>query len=585
MKFTSTLCYLILFLLCYTGCNNHTADNVLLREAENLIIANPDSALLLLNSIAEPAKLPEKDYATWCLLFTQAQDKNYIPHTTDSLINVAVDYFEQTNCPESLAKALYYKGRIYEDHDSNKIAATLFLKAWDVGAQTTDYRQLFLITSGLGELYAYRRLTDKALHAYTETLRYAIAAQDSSYISFAHSYLGRVYGLERKWKESLQHYETAQAIGKQLDNKKAYFMALKEYIGICTEANQLEKIDECINQIEQIYIEKENSRNKSSAYLTLGDAYRRLKQMDKAICYLKKALETENLYILRSTYRALYLLYRNTQQYEQSIYYNDLYYNIADSIARTDNKNAILAIEAKYNNEKLKNEKMELQLSNSKRLNTIVILLLCSTLILLIIGWLYNRKRKSVVSLNKKLNLLEEKAAQYKKHIHSNENKLIELSIQLEEKKKEKSRMPELETLIRERQALESTNRKLEHDLSIINHEKQSLNRQINTDPVLIRIKQHPKYLSDTGWEECIGYTDVLHDNFTKRLKDCYPQLTEQELHVCVLMKWQFSDTDIATILGIEKESVIKRKQRLRTHIAPGKSWKKGEFQNMMSMF
>ena len=228
---------------------------------------------------------------------------------------------------------------------------------------------------------------------------------------------------------------------------------------------------------------------------------------------------------------------------------------------------------------------MELQLSNSKRLNTIVILLLCSTLILLIIGWLYNRKRKSVVSLNKKLNLLEEKAAQYKKHIHSNENKLIELSIQLEEKKKEKSRMPELETLIRERQALESTNRKLEHDLSIINHEKQSLNRQINTDSDLIRIKQHPKYLSDTGWEECIGYTDVLHDNFTKRLKDCYPQLTEQELHVCVLMKWQFSDTDIATILGIEKESVIKRKQRLRTHIAPGKSWKKGEFQNMMSMF
>ena len=136
-----------------------------------------------------------------------------------------------------------------------------------------------------------------------------------------------------------------------------------------------------------------------------------------------------------------------------------------------------------------------------------------------------------------------------------------------------------------ERLALESTNRKFEQDLLIIHQVKQSLTNQINTVPILILINQHPRYLSDTGLEECIGYTDVLHDNFTKRLKDCYPQLTEQELHVCVLMKWQFSDTDIATILGIEKESVIKRKQRLRTHIAPGKSWKKGEFQNMMSMF
>ena len=76
MKFTITLFSLMLFILCYTGCHKNTTDNVLLREAENLMIENPYSALLLLNSIAKPEKLPEKDYATWCLLYTQAQDKS-----------------------------------------------------------------------------------------------------------------------------------------------------------------------------------------------------------------------------------------------------------------------------------------------------------------------------------------------------------------------------------------------------------------------------------------------------------------------------------------------------------------------------
>ena len=56
---------------------------------------HPDSALFLLEQVATPEKMPERDYATWCLLITEARDKNYIEHTSDSLINVAIQYFEK----------------------------------------------------------------------------------------------------------------------------------------------------------------------------------------------------------------------------------------------------------------------------------------------------------------------------------------------------------------------------------------------------------------------------------------------------------------------------------------------------------
>ena len=57
--------------------------------------SRPDSSLILLESIPSPEKLSEEDYATWCLLMTQARDKNYVEHTSDSVIGVAVRYFEK----------------------------------------------------------------------------------------------------------------------------------------------------------------------------------------------------------------------------------------------------------------------------------------------------------------------------------------------------------------------------------------------------------------------------------------------------------------------------------------------------------
>ena len=102
--------YCLLFLCLLTGC--YPSMKPQLEEAEVLLTENPDSAYRLLQTIERPERHPEAEYATWCLLTTQAADKSYQKHTSDSLIQVAVRYFSRQHDPDRLATALYTQGRV-----------------------------------------------------------------------------------------------------------------------------------------------------------------------------------------------------------------------------------------------------------------------------------------------------------------------------------------------------------------------------------------------------------------------------------------------------------------------------------------
>ena len=66
-----------------------------LDKAEELIQANEaDSAYTLLKESPNPQQYPEKERARWCLLMTQAIDRTYRTHTSDSLIRFVIRFYE-----------------------------------------------------------------------------------------------------------------------------------------------------------------------------------------------------------------------------------------------------------------------------------------------------------------------------------------------------------------------------------------------------------------------------------------------------------------------------------------------------------
>lgn len=143
----------LLFFFCLVACGDGTSVSPLLIEAEKYMNERPDSALLLLDSIAHPENLSQEQNALWCLLLTQAQDKNIITPTSDSLINVAVDYFEKTDNMERKAQAYYCQGRVLTDMLLFDKAIISYLKAEEMVLQTTDYNLQARIYNHLGDLY------------------------------------------------------------------------------------------------------------------------------------------------------------------------------------------------------------------------------------------------------------------------------------------------------------------------------------------------------------------------------------------------------------------------------------------------
>lgn len=84
---------------------------------------HPDSALHLLQNTDISALHGKADLAYYALLLTQARDKSNIIQTNDSLINIAVRYYDSIGSPSMQAKAHFYRGCIYRDQ--NKCAPAI----------------------------------------------------------------------------------------------------------------------------------------------------------------------------------------------------------------------------------------------------------------------------------------------------------------------------------------------------------------------------------------------------------------------------------------------------------------------------
>ena len=123
---------------------------------------HPDSALKIMVDFNDTDYLSEKEKSDYYLLLTEAKDKNYITHTSDSLINTAVKYYEEGTDPVIKAKSYYYQGRVYHDMQRLAEAALCYKKAANEVEKTTSHRLKSLIYNNYGLLCLYQDLYNEA---------------------------------------------------------------------------------------------------------------------------------------------------------------------------------------------------------------------------------------------------------------------------------------------------------------------------------------------------------------------------------------------------------------------------------------
>ena len=134
-------------LAAFSGCDRKT--NFRLAAADSLMEVRPDSALEILDSV-DSKSLSGENRAYYALLLTKAQYKNYITITSDSLINIALDYYDSG---DRHIEALIYKGAALQDMGLTTEAIDCYKKAESLIPED-NYELLGYVNMRLGSLYS-----------------------------------------------------------------------------------------------------------------------------------------------------------------------------------------------------------------------------------------------------------------------------------------------------------------------------------------------------------------------------------------------------------------------------------------------
>ena len=565
-------------------------------RAESLMYDHPDSALILLDSMAPPSE-PYQN-ALWSLLVVQARDKNYIKHTSDSLINVAYDYFIHRDDPHRRALVLNYEGVVNESLGEIEKATEFYLRAGDEVLKTEDYDLGNLIYSNLGMVYAYRSLNEECLFAFQKAYELAKLSKDNYIIAFSLIYLGRIYGVLEQWEQSIEFYKQAIIASESIKDK--HDRSLGSALGELGEIYyQIDKPQEALIYLKRAETEKrKNGRDLAQTYLALGKNYSEIEQYDSAYLYLNQALITENIYTKQESYYCLYSLCRDRKKYEKAIIYNEKYLQYRDSVEQLNRTNAIVEVQAKYDHQKLENEKLALELDKSRLLRSSLVALSVLLLVIALLIYIYQRR-----ILKKERTIQKDKALllQYTRQLNENEQlikrnqeRIVELSgeiaayTELEESMKEQT--AEMEHLHTQNRELLIANNRLQRNIaqySVLLQQKDGeledfarlstenvrlqkretflCERLIDGNAQLKALRLSPKYLKTPQEREAIVQAvNILYEDFTVRLSKQYPALTEEDLLFCCLVKLHLNNGTIATLFAISPASVTKRKQRIK---------------------
>ena len=186
-------------------------------HAESVMFDHPDSALHILEDMPMPsARRDKENHALWCLLVTQAQYKQVMKISSDSLVRIAYDYYKPTDNARRKAMSALYMGDINYDLGNIEEAMQYYLEGKTEVEKTDDYKTGYLIMSSLGKLYLYRRLADYALEACTKAYDYAVKDSNKRYQMTSLQNLARCYCISDKLTEAIDIYHKCSDLALEI---------------------------------------------------------------------------------------------------------------------------------------------------------------------------------------------------------------------------------------------------------------------------------------------------------------------------------------------------------------------------------
>lgn len=408
MRLIVTLCILLVLL----GCANDKQAEKVIFDAEQLLDTNPDSAIILLNK----EKDKEGDWSKsqrmhYELVYAQAQNKAFVPFTTDSIVLELADYYSHHGSANEKMIANYMVGCAYRDLGDAPSALkymNIAVDAADKNNKNCDLRTLMGIHGQMITLY---QTTQAFENLYTETIQ---AEQIAWLLN------DTVSALNMKWFRACNYYDSnhhqqALAIIDSIENFNCIHNlqenpVLTYPIRISIQLHNRNTLiaGQLLNEYEQkLGITPMSPTNEiiDWGYITQkGKYYIETEQADSAIIIFKRMLEvvtTEPQFIddhngfKEESYHGLMEAYSLKQLSDSAIKYAQLYCMLNDSTTREHSSTQLLNIKSLYNYSRIQ----EQALKSANRVSQLRISFIIFTfLIIIFLGtvWGFYQKYKRI---------------------------------------------------------------------------------------------------------------------------------------------------------------------------------------------
>ena len=160
----------MLFLI---GCEKNPV-RARLADIESYSESNPDSARKALEAIDPSFLNTRRLQAQHALMLSTALSRCKAKVSNDSLISIAVDYYDRFGPRKEKFLSHYYQGRVYHDLKEYESAMQAFLEAESVHSKDISLRYLTSLHMLKGELYQSYYDYDKAVKSFRKAQEYAL---------------------------------------------------------------------------------------------------------------------------------------------------------------------------------------------------------------------------------------------------------------------------------------------------------------------------------------------------------------------------------------------------------------------------
>ncbi len=476
----------------------------------------------------------------------------------------AINYFliseklyKSLNEKEKLAQIYGKLGSLYLTNNYDLENAQMYYQLLlDLGIDLNNQKIIANAYNRIGGIFFLQEEYEEANYYIREALLLWEQLADNEGVSVALNNIGEIYMMKSSFNTALDYFNQSLSISEKTNNKELVAVNYKNIGLIKSQFGEVEEAFTYFNKSLKLYEETKNLESQVDMILTIGDQYYKIGQYDDAYQAYKKvfmiASNVNHWQHIADAAQGISLAADKMNNFKLSLQYFKLYAAYIDSISQRQKADRITELTSRFKEDlqdkelQIAKDKLILSENQNKMNRQQLNLLILSIFFILIISILILNRFRSQV---KKERLIREK----NNELHATQRELMEIDIQ----SKDNDLMNFALHMVQKNEILTHLQKELKN--LPCNSDEETIQRILELNAT---IKLHLSVKEE--YEEFQRKLDSSYDDFFRRLRVKFPNLTKNEVRLCAFLRLNLSSKEISAINNTSIKAVEMSRYRLR---------------------